>query len=62
MMSATAVLVIVIAWGGYEAQSTKYPFQSMEQCLAVLAVTEIKLPKHADENEWIAFKTCYPKN
>lgn len=53
----TAILVIVIAWGGYAPRTFQYDHQTMDLCLKALEKTIIVNPPSGD-NEWIGFATC----
>jgi len=54
----TAILVILISWGGYQATEYQYEHPSMESCLEVLEKTIINIPQGAADNEWVAIATC----
>jgi len=54
----TAILVIIISWGGSPPREFQYGHPSMEACLKVLEKTIINIPQSAADNEWVGIATC----
>ena len=55
-MIKEAVLVITLAWAGFP-KVQEYPMPSMQECLKVLKLTKIVIPKGGDQ-EHAAIATC----